>query len=273
MGCFTQYCCICSGPGQNFYDHYNDDENDKGAVYEENKNTEWLDNVQVICKEYITGIGEYNSYGQVEIEGDDNLYNVTPSVWGSYDFIDGLLIHSICLSMLKKYMKDFNNKRFFNVFKNYVNDYCIFRNIDYQGIENNLGQNYEVKEGEEYSIENPYITTKISLENKINKKKYIIPKFLSHEIQNIIFEYLDFKSMCTVSPVCYFWYILSIDNKYWINLLKDEYDFYEIERNKENNIKELFKLYYLDKNIKDKIKNRKRIINCINQINLLYQKN
>jgi hypothetical protein len=108
MGMFTQYCCICSGPGENYYDHYNDEENsenDKGPTFLENKNTEWLKYVQVICKEYITKIGSYNGYGQDEIEGDDNLYNVTPSVWGEFDFIDGLLVHNICLNMLKEYIK------------------------------------------------------------------------------------------------------------------------------------------------------------------------
>jgi hypothetical protein len=39
----------------------------------------------------------------------------------------------------------------------------------------------------------------------------------------------------------------------------------------EFSIEELFNLYYLDKNIRNKIKNRKRIIKCINQINLIYQ--
>ena len=98
MGMFTQYCCICSGPGENYYDHYNDEDNED-PTFLENKNTEWLNKVQVICKKYVTKIGSYNGYGQVEIEEDDNLYNVTPSVWGEFDFIDGLLVHNICFNI------------------------------------------------------------------------------------------------------------------------------------------------------------------------------
>lgn len=274
MGCFTQYCCICSGPGENYYNHYNDEENGESAVYEDNEKTEWLNKVQVICKEYITGIGEYNDYGQVEIEGDDNIYNVTPFVWGSYDFIDGLLVHNICFNMLKEYIKNFDFQQFFNIFENYVDDYCIFKNIDYQGIEKNLGQNYEVNKGEEYLIEDPDITKiktqKPNTENIIIKNNYKTPTFLPPEIQNMIFEYLDFKEICIVSNVCYYWYKLSIDDKYWRKLFNFEY---KIDKLEESNMKQLFKLYYLDKNIRNKIKNRKRIVNCINQINFIYQKN
>lgn len=88
------------------------------------------------------------------------------------------------------------------------------------------------------------------------------------EIQNIIFEYLDFKEICIISNVCYYWYKLSIDDKYWRKLFNKKYDIDKVE---ESNMKQLFKLYYLDKNIEKKIKNRKRIIKCINQINLIYQ--
>ena len=48
----------------------------------------------------------------------------------------------------------------------------------------------------------------------------------------MIFEYLDFKTMCIVSYVCYYWYKLSNNNKYWKNIIRNEYDFYEIEENK-----------------------------------------
>jgi len=159
MGCFTQYCCICGGPGQNYYGHYND-EDDK-PVFENDKNTIWLDKVQVICEKYITKNGEYDSYGNVDVKDDDKIYSVTPSVWNYFDdFIPGLLVHSICLSMLRKYIRNFNNKNFFIVFKNYVGDYGIFNNIDYYGIEKYLGQDYKVNRGEEYLIENPYIIKK-----------------------------------------------------------------------------------------------------------------
>lgn len=255
---FTEYCLICGGPGANSY--YNDD---YVSISSENKDTEWLSKVQAICKEYVTKIGSYNDYGQIEIEGDDNLYSVNKSQWGDFDFISGLLVHNICLSISKNIIKNFDNKKFFNIFKNHFGNYgYLLDNIDYQGIEKNLGQDYEVKEGEEYFLADP-IDMKISLKDKINKKKYIIPNFLPPEIQNIIFEHLDFKSKCIVANVCYYWYKILSNNKYW-------YKIYEIE---EFSIEELFNLYYLDKNIRNKIKNRKRIIKCINQINLIYQKN
>lgn len=272
MGAFTKYCLICGGPGENYYEHYDDDYDNNVYIFEENKDTEWLDKVQAICNDYITDIGEYESYGFIYVEGDSNTYHVADGGRDSFDeFIPGLLVHSICLDMTKKIIKNFNNKKFFNVLKNNANTY-VLNNIDYQGIENNLGQQYHVKKGEEYLIENPNIAKikKIDAKNNIEKDKYLIPNFLPSEIQNIIFGYLDFKTMCNISSVCYYWYKLSIDDKYWKNIIIFEYNFYEIEENKENNIKELFKTYYLDKNIRKKIKNRKRIIECINQINLIY---
>ena len=183
-----------------------------------------------------------------------------------YLFIIYVLIYNI----LKEYIKNFNCQKFFNIFENYVDDYCFLKNIDYYGIEKNLGQNYYVNKEEEYLIEDPNITKKINPKKNITKDNYIIPNFLPPEIQSMIFEYLDFKEICTISNICYYWYKLSIDDKYWRKLFNKEYDIDKVE---ESDMKQLFKLYYLDKNIENKIKNRKRIIKCVNQINLIYQKN
>lgn len=270
MGSFTMYCIICSGPGENFYDNYNDNDDE----YHENEDTAWLNRVQAIHKNGITEEGSYNSLGSIEINGDDNFYSLCPSIWNTsddYDLIPSMLVHTICLSMLKKYIKDFNERKFFNIFKDHLLFYGIIRDIDYQGIENNIGQNYQLIGDEEYYLENPDIIKNIDLEiNIIKKDTYIIPKFLSNEIQNIIFEYLDYKPLCNISNVCYYWYKLSRMDKYWISIIKDRYDFHEIDNNC-NNVKELFKIYFLDLRMEDKIKNRKRIIECINQINIIYQ--
>lgn len=70
-----------------------------------------------MCNDYTTDIGEYDGYG----------------------FIDGLLVHNACLNISKNIIINFDNKKFFNIFKNNVE----YRghlpvNIDYQGIEKNL---------------------------------------------------------------------------------------------------------------------------------------
>lgn len=269
---FTQYCCVCGAPGQNIYNDYYD-KYKKELVFLENKNTEWLNKVQVICNNYITEIGEYNSHGQVEIKGDNNLYNTAPSYWKELENIPGILIHNVCFNILRKTIINFNCKDFFIIFKKYVGFYGILENI-YYGIKDNSGHSYKVNKGEEYLIENPDITkikiNKTDTEKIIIKKNYTFPNFLPPEIQSMILSYLDFKTMCIISNVCYYWYKLSIDNKYWKTIFRFEYNIYEIE---ESNIKQLFKIYYLDSNVKKKIKNRKRIMNCIDQINLIYQEN
>lgn len=269
---FTQYCCVCGAPGQNYYNHYND-KYKKELIFLENKNTEWLKNVQVICSNYITEIGEYNFHGQVEIKGDNNLYNTAPSFWKYLENIPGILIHNVCFNILRKTITNFNCKYFFVIFKKYVGFYGRLENI-YYGIKDNSGDSYKVNKGEEYLIENPDITkikiNKTNTEKIIIKKSYTFPNFLPPEIQSIILSYLDFKTMCSISNVCYYWYKLLINNKYWKTIFKIEYNICEIE---ESNIKQLFKLYYLDSNVKNKLKNRKRIMDCVDQINLIYQEN
>ena len=267
MGCFTMYCIICGGPGENYYDNYIDED-----IYMSD-NTKWLNDVHAITRNYITKKGEYNSYGHVDIEGDDNMYSVCSSIWGQFDSIPSILVHTICLDILKNITKDFNCMLFFDIFKNNINEYTgTLENINYGGIENNLKQAYELNEGEEYFLENPVIEKKLNInKNIIKKQNFMIPTFLPFELQQLIFNYLDYRTLCKISTTCYCWYKLSINDIYWINMFKYEYNIDQIQ--KCNNIKELFKLYYLDPKIKDKIKNRKRIINCINQINLIYQKN
>lgn len=236
---FTSYCLICGGPGTNcyYYNDSNDEDNYEDTIFiNGNKDTEWLDKVQSICKSYITDIGELDEYGFVNVEGDNNLYCIS----GEYnnDIVQGLLVHNICLSMTKNIIKNFDNKKFFNIFKNHFgNRGYLLDNINYYGIEKNLGQDYDVKKGEEYFLAEP-IDIKICLKDKINKQKYLIPNFLPPEIQNIILEHIDFKTKSIVSNVCYYWY--------------------EILRNQ---------------NTKNKIKNKDRITKCINLIDLIYQKN
>lgn len=111
MGCWTQYCLICGGPGENYYDnHINEN------IYS-SKNTKWLDKVQVICNDYVTKNGKYDTYGNVDIEEDDNMYCVCPTNWIEFDFTPGLLVHSVCLELMYKIFINFDNKVFFNVLK------------------------------------------------------------------------------------------------------------------------------------------------------------
>lgn len=89
------------------------------------------------------------------------------------------------------------------------------------------------------------------------------------EIQYVIFDYLDYKSLCKVSSVCYYWYKISLDDKYWKNIFNNEYKIYCIEKYIHfENIKDLFRECCLN----TAMKNRKRIINCINQVKSIYEK-
>lgn len=247
---WIEYCLICGGPELGHYD----------------KNRKWLSDVKAIHKNGVTKKGKYDKQGNINIEGDNNIYCVSSCCTGS-SVIPSFLVHCICLSMLENILKNYNAQNFYNIFKDFVND------NNYRVIKKNLRSYFDVdeeKEENEYILENPHIVKKLKTKKIIvEKEKYKIPNFLPTEIQQIIFQYFDYKIMCTISNVCYYWYILSINDKYWINIINDKYDFYEIENCKD--MKELFKLYYLDSKIKDKIKNRKRIINCIEQINLIYK--
>lgn len=48
------------------------------------------------------------------------------------DIISGLLVHSVCLELMYKIFINFDNKIFFNIFKNKINDYGCIKNINYK---------------------------------------------------------------------------------------------------------------------------------------------
>lgn len=169
MGCWTEYCLICGGPGENFY-YTDEDKEDNLELNINEKDTEWLDDVQVICYDYITKKGKYDSYGNVDIEGDDNMYCVCPSNWQDFDFIPGLLVHTVCLNLMDNVIKNFNNQIFFRIFKNKIGDNQVLKNVDYQGIEKNLGQAYELNKNEEYFLQNPCNIEEIPTKQNIEKK-------------------------------------------------------------------------------------------------------
>jgi hypothetical protein len=169
-------------------------------------------------------------------------------------------------------IKNFNDKIFFQVFKKkIIFPSCI--KIDYGGIEKKWGIWYEFKINEIHFLKNPdeIKFKKIKNNKMLYKKNYLIPKFLPTELQIIIFEYLDYKTLCSISNVCYYWYKLSLNNRFWKKILENEYKLdinFDTKKYKNGNIKKFFEKYYLSPSMI----NRKRIINCISQINLIYSK-
>lgn len=269
MGDFDIFCCICGGAPSNDVCVENEDNEDEIREYIDNKDLGWLKDVIVICEDHISKKGYYELGG---VTSEDKNYDVGPFIWDEnqkyYDnrYCNGFLVHSICFELMCTKIINFNNSIFFNIFKNKIKDkYNGLLDVIYE-TENNCDQFFMIYEKSDLIfLENPNeINLNINNSQKlINRDIYTIPNFLLIEIQELIFSYLDYKTLCKISNVCYYWYKLSINNKYWVNILKNDYNYYI---NVNNNIKEIFKNSYLN------MKNRKRILKCIDSIRNIYNK-
>lgn len=187
----------------------------KNRVYEMPKeDEEFLETVRVLLSD-----GNISSCGTSDWPGpvtcyDDNgniiTYNNIPKSYHSEDEIDGIMIHSVCVDLLKQsvLLNKLTWQQIYNfLYKNCDGHKMILKKYDYGFISKSQRQNYELYKGEEWALNHPnqlpspktillHNQNKTNIQWKRNNLEKVFDILFIFEYIDNIHEFLQLKLTC-----------------------------------------------------------------------------